>query len=308
MAIKFLDDEAQPSSSTIKFTGEPSKPSIVFTDTAQPLAAAPKPPEDLTKPAFLAPRQRATVLQERAANIRKEEEQKIPFDALWKDDKNFKTIQDYASARFGKEGVLLAGETKEQFVNYRNEWFTKEIEFLGSSGAKGSAFQRSRNDIRAAFNSYQMQSARDEGFGGLKTHDEDKIDSKESMILIRYVCWRAKLNCIWLEDDSVARPFQQDPRLWSYDQPVFFWDRKRRAMGIPVSNVSWLSTWLSNWETAGKKFIFPDADGKKSDILEKWKQFTAYKSTDDKLKKEELAQLVGRAEVIGYFNTLANMT
>lgn len=80
-------------------------------------AAAPTTQEDLTKPAFLAPRQRATALQERAANIRKEEAQKIPFDALWKDDKNFKTIQDYAAARFGKEGVLLAGETKEDFVN-----------------------------------------------------------------------------------------------------------------------------------------------------------------------------------------------
>jgi hypothetical protein len=78
---------------------------------------APQPPEDLTKPAFLAPRQRATVLQERAANIRKEEEQKIPFDALWKDDKNFKTIQDYAAARFGKEGTPKAGETKQDFVN-----------------------------------------------------------------------------------------------------------------------------------------------------------------------------------------------
>jgi hypothetical protein len=116
MAIKFLDEEQ--SSSTIKFTDEPSKSSIVFTDTAASSApAAPKPPEDLTKPAFAAPRQRATVLQERAVNIRKEEAEKIPFDALWKDDKNFKTIQDYASARFGKEGVLLAGETKEQFVN-----------------------------------------------------------------------------------------------------------------------------------------------------------------------------------------------
>lgn len=115
MAIKFLDEEQ--SSSTIKFTDEPSKPSIVFTDTAQPVAAVPKPQEDLTKPAFLAPRQRATALQERAAAIRKEEEQKIPFDALWKDDKNFKTIQDYAAARFGKEGVLLAGETKQDFVN-----------------------------------------------------------------------------------------------------------------------------------------------------------------------------------------------
>jgi hypothetical protein len=118
MAIKFLDDEEQSSSSTIKFTDTPSKPSIVFTDTVQPLAPTPqKPPEDLTKPAFLAPRQRATALTERAANIRKEEAQKIPFDALWKDDKNFKTIQDYAAARFGKEGVLLAGETKQDFVN-----------------------------------------------------------------------------------------------------------------------------------------------------------------------------------------------
>jgi hypothetical protein len=116
MAIKFLDEEQ--SSSTIKFTDEPSKSSIVFTDTAPPsVPTVEKPPVDLTKPAFAAPRQKATVLQERAANIRKEEAEKIPFDALWKDDKNFKTIQDYASARFGKEGVLLSGETKEAFVN-----------------------------------------------------------------------------------------------------------------------------------------------------------------------------------------------
>jgi len=96
-------------------------PSVSFgvndTVVAKATAPAEKPPEDLTKPAFLAPRQRATALQERAANIRKEEAEKIPFDALWKDDKNFKTIQDYASARFGKEGVLKTGETKEQFVN-----------------------------------------------------------------------------------------------------------------------------------------------------------------------------------------------
>ena len=81
-------------------------------------ATVEKPPEDLTKAAFgIAPRQRAGALQERAANIRKEEAEKIPFDALWKDDKNFKTIQDYAAARFGKEGVPLANESKQDFVN-----------------------------------------------------------------------------------------------------------------------------------------------------------------------------------------------
>jgi hypothetical protein len=63
-------------------------PSVSFgvndTVVAKATAPAEKPPEDLTKPAFLAPRQRATALQERAANIRKEEAEKIPFDALWK--------------------------------------------------------------------------------------------------------------------------------------------------------------------------------------------------------------------------------
>jgi len=157
MAIKFLEEEEQSSSSTIKFTDTPSKPSIVFTDAAPP-APAPQPPEDLTKPAFLAPRQRATVLQERAANIRKEEEQKIPFDALWKDDKNFKTIQDYAAARFGKEGVLLAGETKQDFVNrfathMRRLDFGNEINAVGELQYLNNAKQE---DILKAGAAYDL--------------------------------------------------------------------------------------------------------------------------------------------------------
>ncbi len=106
------------------------------TVVAKATAPAEKPPEDLTKPAFLAPRQRATALQERAATIRKEEEQKIPFDALWKDDKNFKVIQDYAAARFGKEGVLLAGETKQDFVN-RFATHMKRLDFGNEINAVG---------------------------------------------------------------------------------------------------------------------------------------------------------------------------
>ncbi len=93
--------------------------SFVAPTTAQaPAPMAEKPAEDLTKPAFLAPRQRATKLLERAATIKEEEAKKIPFDALWKDDNNYKVIQDYALARFGKEtGTPLKGETKEDFIN-----------------------------------------------------------------------------------------------------------------------------------------------------------------------------------------------
>ena len=88
---------------------------------APPTAQAPtpeKPPEDLTKPAFLAPRQRATKLVERAATIKEEEAKKIPFDDLWKDNNNYKVIQEYALARFGQqEGTPRKGETKQDFVN-----------------------------------------------------------------------------------------------------------------------------------------------------------------------------------------------
>lgn len=93
--------------------------SFVASTTAQAPAPTPeKPAEDLTKPAFLAPRQRATKLVERAATIKEEEAKKIPFDDLWKDNNNYKVIQEYALARFGQqEGTPRKGETKQDFVN-----------------------------------------------------------------------------------------------------------------------------------------------------------------------------------------------
>jgi hypothetical protein len=137
-------------------------PTVSFgvNDTVVAKATAPteKPPEDLTKPAFLAPRQRATALQERAATIRQEEAQKIPFDALWKDDKNFKVIQDYASARFGKEGVLKQGETKEDFVN-RFATHMKRLDFgneLNSVGELQYLNNAKQEDILKAGAAYDL--------------------------------------------------------------------------------------------------------------------------------------------------------
>ncbi len=252
-----------------------------------PVQIKPKPKLNPAAPAFI-----ATQPEEK-----KERFLDISTSVEWK------KMHDWFHAVLRYMNPLVELMTKDQFINYRNEWFTKEIEFLGTSGAKGSPFQRARNDIRAAFNNYQMQSARDEGYGGLKTHDEEKVDSKESMILIRYVCWRANIQCIWLEDDSSARPFPQDPRQWSADKPIFFWDRKRRAMGLTGGNPSWMALWISNWEAGNKTFQFPEADGKKSEILDAWKKYIAYKSSDDKLKKDELAEMLGRAETIKLFTS-----
>lgn len=125
MAIKFLDEEDQSSPSTIKFTDTPSKPSIVFTDTAPSLTAArPTPPPaakpevDLTKPAFVAPRQRATELQKvQAAAIEeraKPEPPKIDYKELYTNPELFKIVQDYTKASTGTQ--YKEGEDKEKFV------------------------------------------------------------------------------------------------------------------------------------------------------------------------------------------------
>ena len=116
MAIKFLEEEEQSSSSTIKFTDTPSKPSIVFTDAAPP-APAPKPPEDLTKPAFLAPRQRATALQERAVKVRAEEAAQYAYADLYTNPELLNKLTAYGSVRLGKTGVPQKGESSKDYVN-----------------------------------------------------------------------------------------------------------------------------------------------------------------------------------------------
>jgi hypothetical protein len=217
---------------------------------------------------------------------------------------DWKKMHDWFHAVLRLENPIVELMTYDQYVGFRNEWFSKEIEFLGTAGAKGTPFQRARNDIRAAFNNYQVQTARDANYGGLKTHDENKLDSNETMILLRFVCWHKNIQCLWLEDDRTVRPFPQDVRMWSKEKITFFWDRKRRAMGmLPGQSVEWLGTWLSSWELDNKEFYFPPADGKKSELIEEVRKLASYKEVHEKMKKDELAVILGRAEVIGLFTS-----
>ena len=217
---------------------------------------------------------------------------------------DWKKMHDWFHAVLRLENPIVELMSHDQYMGFRNEWFSKEIEFLGTAGAKGTPFQRARNDIRAAFNNYQVQSLRDSNYGGLKTHDENKLDSNETMILLRFVCWHKNIQCLWLEDDTTVRPFPQDVRLWSKDVPTFFWDRKRKAMGmLPGQTHEWLGTWLSSWELDGKEFYYPPADGKKAELLEEVRKLASYKNEHEKMKKDELAIVMGRAEVISLFTS-----
>lgn len=72
--------------------------------------------EDLTKPALLYRKQPAKALEARAVEVKAEEAKQSPFSDLYQDDKKFKTVYDYALSRFGKEGEMRDGETREDYV------------------------------------------------------------------------------------------------------------------------------------------------------------------------------------------------
>jgi len=88
------------------------------TPVAEAATTPAAPTEDLSKPAFLSPKpfRKDQALRTRAEEVKKEEAAKLPFNQLYEDEKNFNTIFEYAKARFGKEGVPIAGETKEDYV------------------------------------------------------------------------------------------------------------------------------------------------------------------------------------------------
>jgi len=130
-----------------------------FVSAPAPQTAAPTPVEDLTKPSFFVRPQKATALVKRAADIREEEAKKIPFDALWKDNNNYKVIQEYALARFGQqEGTPRKGETKQDFVNrfathMRRLDFGNEIDSVGEMQYLNNA---KKEDILKAGAAYDL--------------------------------------------------------------------------------------------------------------------------------------------------------
>jgi hypothetical protein len=119
MAIKFLDEEQKP---TIKFLDEPASPQV----SSQP----PAPTEDLTKPAFVAPRQRATELKKvQAAAISGRDEKNEGL--TWNDLTTNPSLQDiqkqFIQIRTGKKVEGVTGEElSKQFMSSAraDEWNT----------------------------------------------------------------------------------------------------------------------------------------------------------------------------------------
>jgi hypothetical protein len=119
MAIKFLDEEQKP---TIKFLDEPASPQV----SSQP----PAPTEDLTKPAFVAPRQRATELKKAQAVAISGRDEKNE-GLTWNDLTTNPSLQDiqkqFIQIRTGKKVEGVSGEElSKQFMSSAraDEWNT----------------------------------------------------------------------------------------------------------------------------------------------------------------------------------------
>jgi hypothetical protein len=125
MAIKFLDDEQKP---TIKFLDDQPTSSIKFLNEPTPQASTPT--EDLTKPAFVAPRQRATELKKaQAAAISGRDEKSN--ELTWNDLTTNPSLQDiqkqFLQIRTGKKVEGVTGEElSKQFMSSAraDEWNT----------------------------------------------------------------------------------------------------------------------------------------------------------------------------------------
>jgi hypothetical protein len=113
MAIKFLDEEEQSSSSTIKFTDTPTKPSIVFTDTAPSVTAASKPPVT-AKPVASWEADAQALMEATASGPETAKPPSFDYKELYTNPDLFKIVQDYTKASTGKE--YKDGQDKEQFV------------------------------------------------------------------------------------------------------------------------------------------------------------------------------------------------
>jgi hypothetical protein len=91
-----------------------------FRQTASALkpAEAPIPEPTIPKPSLIDIAKQSSI-QAAASNLEREKkikESQFSFKDLSENQDNFKAINDYATARFGKEGVMLPNETKDDYV------------------------------------------------------------------------------------------------------------------------------------------------------------------------------------------------
>lgn len=95
--------------------------------------------------------------------------------------------------------------------------------------------------------------------------------------------------------------FPPDLRVWTSDKKIILADEENHWSFVP-STLLHVSTWLTEKEDEGWKISWPTADGKLDEIKAGLLQRNI--SPDSKLKKDDLARVLGRAQALGILSEL----
>jgi hypothetical protein len=123
-----------------------------------------------------------------------------------------------------------------------------------------------------------------------------KLSAEESRQLWDILTTVFDIQCIVLGDEEgrVVRAAPADIRTWRADRPLVLID-------IGLTRVwtclRWNGTALLDW-LEGRQVEWPEAEGSKIELVEAWEKQPAYKESDRKLKKDDLAKMVGRAQAL----------
>ena len=96
-----------------------------------------------------------------------------------------------------------------------------------------------------------------------------------------------------------------DPRMWESVRPIFAVDEGLTRVFKPLrfAVAKQLGMWLGEREATGVPIVWPAADGTKGELVE-WLRARpmTWREEDAKMKKDELAEIAGRAQAIELFS------
>ncbi len=117
-------------------------------------------------------------------------------------------------------------------------------------------------------------------------------------------------------EESLGNPLKitfspENPILWQKDLPIFIVEKNLTKVwnyaGNPLDLRKSLSKWISDMEQANAEIVYPIADMSKVDMVDFLEVLPSWKESMRKLKKDELAPIVGRAKVLELFDEWSQM-
>jgi hypothetical protein len=165
-----------------------------------------------------------------------------------------------------KPEVSLMNES--QWGVYLHSYITDEYVYVGES--KGMPFYRKRKQIQEALQNVEKTK-------GYNLNDE---------LLLSYLAWRLEAQILMSDKDKNMRAYP-DMHNWHSNIPIIC------ILNNAITTIKSedLYKFIDDWEVSGGKMIWPEIDGKKTDLLA---EINSIDIKYSKMKKEELAVVVGK--------------